>query len=290
MAQDRPTRRGAITPTPDNSPAALSGFGKNYAQRAIEATFFGDPLDDIQPAPPSGSSGGAALPLKSTRLNAAGATQIDWSNPITAGLFFAAIGPDVIHGADPSALDVSTSVAVTEDGYALRTDSFGTHRRSLSAPVTSDSWTLFARASMPDNNAYQVLFGITDAVNNDRIHLHSVIFPLREFGVDARPYKSDHAADASYLFPRPSRMTSCGVVINTPENNIRLFCDGEVRRFDVLNEGRAATYSQYQYFAKNDTSDVAVATTSVSVALCFTRALTLDEMASLQNNPWQVFR
>jgi len=51
MAQDRPTRRGILTPTLDNSPAALKGYGSSYAQRVVERAFFGDPIDEPLAAP-----------------------------------------------------------------------------------------------------------------------------------------------------------------------------------------------------------------------------------------------
>ena len=53
MAQDTPRRRGALTPTPRNSPAALSGFGASNALRVVESTFFGTPIDTPAAAPGS---------------------------------------------------------------------------------------------------------------------------------------------------------------------------------------------------------------------------------------------
>lgn len=54
MAQDQPKRRGALTPTGGNSPAAVRGYGSSYASRLTDARFFGGPTDDYVAPPPSG--------------------------------------------------------------------------------------------------------------------------------------------------------------------------------------------------------------------------------------------
>jgi len=53
LGQDVPRRRGALTPTPSNSPAALSGFGASNALRVTQARFFGHPIDGVAAGPPA---------------------------------------------------------------------------------------------------------------------------------------------------------------------------------------------------------------------------------------------
>ena len=48
MAQDKPKRRFALTPTKTNSPAAVRGFGGNsYGFAVTERRFFGSVIDDV---------------------------------------------------------------------------------------------------------------------------------------------------------------------------------------------------------------------------------------------------
>ena len=97
MAQDKPKRRFALTPTSTNSPAAVRGFGGNsYGFAVTERRFFGSVTDDVVTGgggaytltAATGSyalSGVSANLLKSKRLTAnAGSYAL---NGISAGLY-----------------------------------------------------------------------------------------------------------------------------------------------------------------------------------------------------------
>jgi hypothetical protein len=230
------------------------------------------------------------LALKSTRLSQGGAREIDWGNPITKDLFFVGVGGNSVYGALPFVITPSAAIVASGVGQALAVTSPTSVPSRLIAPVTSNRWTLFSVASNSIDSGFTVIWGITSSKTGNRIHQHFRVFGSGRYGVDARPYKVDYNPRPPGMFLAADGDVATAVVISGPRNALALYMKGDMVDSSTLSSTDAVSLDGVQLFAKQGLSDPALAGSSISASMAFSRDLSQDEIRSLSANPWQIFR
>lgn len=232
-----------------------------------------------------------------------GPAQIDWSNPITRGLVFAALpgGPELISGVLPTPMG-GASLSVCDKGRSLQSNSLTTDGWCWNLPAshplysitTTDS--LFVQARRTAGSAFNNLFGVPYRTG-------TWATPFYAWGLASQ--SDTTTANATFATSSSTRVSSV--------SSAAYFQNGVSQAYGFT---RGNTRLRYYRGAAQYDGDYAIASATVDwtnhqpptlfnasnsvpqqgmqaqagLVLVFNRELTASEWSALSDNPWLIFK
>jgi hypothetical protein len=234
------------------------------------------------------------LALKSTRLSQGGVSGIDWLNPITKNLCFAAT-PGFLFNATLRDL---TSAGVDEiscaDGVAFRKSG------SVSAVAVADLierptsrlWTVFSLSEKDPGNSsgFSAIWSLHEA-DQRRISPHARIFNSGNIGVDIRPYAVDTATSVEFPTGSSAALAVTVRATDTADAGAIVYLNGRQIHERAIEGWSTVAFTpvRVDFFGKETNGDQAPVGSKIQIAMVFTRVLDSAEVLALSQNPWQIF-
>jgi hypothetical protein len=226
------------------------------------------------------------------RYQPGGRVQIDWANPITAGLAFAYVHGDGAYGfcANGSASVPYTAATAKEmpAGLGARSNSSTSRIYSIAGHgLTTTSYSLFAVASATSTSATQ------NAIDADNSSPRYFQFRLNAGKVDFIPFNTSAAVTGQPVFS--TAMTSAELA-----RGFTMGATASPTRTAAFQNGQIATATPSSLISPTQGLPLSIGvratgtmggwnTGAIQMVAGWSRTLSDAEMVSLSSNPWQLF-